>query len=396
MKDYAELFSIEEGYIALNHGSFGACTKEVMEYYIALQRRMENLTTRFFTLELKPLIIDSLTTLAKFVNTSPDNLVFVRNATTAANSVINSLHWEKGDEIVTINLIYEACRHLLNHLSESKGVVQRVAQLPFPVSSEDDVINGIMNLVNNKTKLVFLDHITSETATILPIEKIIRELKVHNIPIFIDGAHAPGMIPLDLENLAPDFYTGNCHKWLCSPKGSAFLYVSPERQQDMIPTVISFFFRRGDTPQEQFFNSYFWTGTATDYLACCSVKPAIEYLDGVVEGGWQKIMERNQKLVRQGREIVKKVLNLDQYTPDEMTGSMVTFKLNSKADKDPQTNADKLLIKLLEECKIESFIATLYQTDERILRISAHLYNKESDYIKLADCLAKLGYGSHS
>ncbi len=390
MKDYAELFNIEKGFIALNHGSFGACPKAVLKYYSDLNERMESLTTRFFTLELKPLMLDSLKYLATFINAPLDNLVFVRNTTTAAYSVLNSLSFDEGDEIVTTNFIYEACRYQLNHLSATKGVVLKFAQIPFPVDSEEQIVTRIFEKLTAKTKLVFLDHVSSETAVVMPLERICKRLKTLNIPVFIDGAHAPGMLPLDLQKLAPDFYAGNCHKWLCAPKGSAFLYVSPEKKEDMLPPVISFFFRSGKTLQEQFFNSFFWTGTANDYLSCITVKYAIEYLNNSVEGGWQEIMKRNRKLVRTGRDIIKEKLDLEQHTPEEMTGTMVTFRLNSKSDKEPGSLLDRLFLQLLDQCKIETFIGKLYHSDERILRISAHLYNKESDYERLADCLKKL------
>jgi isopenicillin-N epimerase len=247
-----------------------------------------------------------------------------------------------------------------------------------------------MELVNNKTRLVFIDHITSETATILPVEKISRELKAYGIPIFIDGAHAPGMIPLDLNIIAPDYYTGNCHKWLSSPKGAAFLYVDPARQENMIPSIISNFFRKGDNVREKFYNSFFWSGTAIDYLSCCAVKPAIKHLAESVEGGWPEIMKRNHELVIKGRDILREMLDLEIFTPEEMTGSMVTFLLNSRGEKDPLIGIDKLLLSLFEKYKIESFITNLYNTDRRILRISAHLYNREEDYARLGTALKEI------
>lgn len=390
MKDYRELFTIEEGFLALNHGSFGACPKEVMRHYYSLCERLESLTTRFYCLEMKPQITESLTRLARFVNTSADNLVFVRNATTAANSVMNSIPWQKGDEIVTTDPIYLACRNMLNYYSETKGVVIRSTTLPFPVENDDQVVSEVMKLVNKRTKLAFIDHIASETAVIMPVEKLINELRKEKVPVFIDGAHAPGMLPLDLENLSPDYYTGNCHKWLCAPKGSAFLYVKPEMQESIVPSVISLFFRRGDSPGERFFNSFFWTGTANDSLSCCCVKKAIDYLDEAVEGGWQGIRERNGILVRKGRDIIKEILKYDEHTPDSMTGSIVSFRMNSQTDKDKITGMDRLALRLLQEYKMEVFIAPLYPTNERVFRISAHIYNKESDYVKLAESLKKI------
>jgi isopenicillin-N epimerase len=350
---------------------------------------MESLTTRFFTLELKELYLQSLAGLASFINAPLENIVFIKNATTAANALISSLSLKEGDEIITTNLIYEACRHLLNHYAQTKGVVLKVAQFPFPVTSDEQVISAITELITPKTKLAFLDHITSETATILPIASLIQEFRKRGIPLFIDGAHAPGMILLDLEKLDPDYYTGNCHKWLCSPKGAAFFYVRPDKQKDLNPAIISNYFRKGNETKERFFNSFYWSGTA-DYTPYCCVKPVIDFFEQTIEGGWSFIMNRNRQLVLTGRDIICDTLGLNEYTPEEMTGSLVTIRLNSKSDLDEKTGLDILVLKLLYDYKIEALIPRLYQTEERILRISAHLYNKESDYEKLALTLKQL------
>lgn len=385
-KGYLELFGIEKGFVALNHGSFGACPVEIINYQFELVRKMESLTTRFFTRIIKPLMKESMESLSSFVNAPAKDMVFVRNATTAANAVINSIPFEKGDEIVTTNLIYGSCRNALDHAAKTKGAVVKKALIPFPVRSENKIAESILGLITKKTKLIFIDHVTSETAMILPVKKICDEANRLGIDIFIDGAHAPGMIPLDISAINPTYYTGNCHKWICAPKGTAFLYVRPDRQESVIPPIISNHFGEGDTPNTSFHSSFDWSGTM-DYTNYACVGKTIDYLENKVSGGWKHIMKRNRELAITGRNIITKELHLDQYLPDELIGSMATIKLNSTAVIDPSTGLDIIQMKLLDEYNIEALITTLYPTSERILRISAALYNNENDYELLEEAL---------
>ena len=383
---YLKLFGIEKGFVALNHGSFGACPTEIINYQFELVKKMESLPTRFFTRIIKPLTKESMEILSSFVNVPAKDMVFVRNATTAANAVINSMPFQKGDEIVTTNLIYGSCRNALDHAAQTKGAVIKKAAIPFPVKSENEITESILGLITKKTKLIFIDHVTSETAMIMPVKKICNEANRLGIDIFIDGAHAPGMIPLDISAINPTYYTGNCHKWICAPKGSAFLYVRPDRQENTIPPVISNYFRQGETANEKLHNSFDWSGTM-DYTSHACVGKTIEYLRDNIDGGWNEIMKRNHELAITGRNIIAKELHLDQYLPDELIGSMATIKLNSTAVIDPSTGLDIIQIELLDKYNIETVITTLYPTKQRILRISAALYNNENDYELLAEAL---------
>ncbi len=385
---YLKLFGIEKGFTALNHGSFGACPTEIINYQFELIKKMESLPTRFFTRIIKPLIAESMEILSGFVNAPANDMVFVRNATTASNAVINSIHFEKGDEIVTTNLIYGSCRNAIDHAAKTKGAVVKKAVIPFPVKSENEITELILGLITKRTKLIFIDHVTSETAMIMPVKKICDEANRLGIDIFIDGAHAPGMIPLDISAINPTYYTGNCHKWICAPKGSAFLYVRPDRQESTIPPVISNYFRQGETANEKLHNSFDWSGTM-DYTSHACVGKTIEYLRNNVDGGWNEIMKRNHELAVTGRNIIVKKLHLNQYLSDELIGSMSTIKLDLTTVKDPSTGLDVIQMKLLDEYKIEALITTLFPTNERILRISAALYNNENDYEQLAEALKK-------
>ena len=390
-KDYSHLFLIEPGFTALNHGSFGSCPAEIINYQFGLVRKMESLTTRFFTRIVKDLNAESMETLSRFINAPSADMIFIRNATTAANAVINSMPFQIGDEIVTTNLIYGSCRNALDYAAKTKGAVIKKAQIPFPVKSENEIAESILGLVTKKTKLIFIDHVTSETALILPVKKICDEANRLGIDVFIDGAHAPGMLPLDISAIDPAYYTGNCHKWICAPKGTAFLYVRPEKQESVIPPIISNYFCQGETPNTRFHSSFDWSGTM-DYTNYACVGKTIEHLENKVAGGWNYIMKRNHELAVTGRNIIAKELQLDQYLPDELIGSMATIKLNSTAVIDPKTGIDLIQLELLDKYSIETVITTLYPTKQRILRISAALYNNENDYEKLAGALKKIAY----
>ncbi len=388
-RDYSDLFMIEKGFTGLNHGSYGAVPKAIMEYQYSLMNRMESLTTRFFTRELPHLLEESLETLCNFINSPYESTVFIKNATTAANAVLKSVNFANNDEVVTTNLIYASCRKALDHITSQKGVKVHKVEIPFPANDNTTIFNKVMEKVNERTKLIFIDHITSETATIMPVEMIIEAASKRGIEVFVDGAHAPGMIPLDISKLKPDYYTGNCHKWLYTPKGSAFLYVNPQKFDQMVPTVISNHYNDGKTPAQRFRNSFDWSATM-DYSGYACVGKTIEYLEKEVEGGWKEIRKRNHALALKGRDILTDMLNLSPTVPDQMTGSIVTMKLGSKSLKDPKTGLDIVQIELLDKYKIEALITTLYPTDERIIRISAALYNNEEGYVKLGKALKEI------
>lgn len=387
IKDYAHLYNIEPGFTALNHGSFGACPKAVTDYQFSLIKRMESLSTRFFMLELKPLLRDSMTRLAQFINAPYQDVMFVRNATTAANVVINSLPLEKGDQITASDQIYESCKNLLDYTAAKRGITVHYPEIPFSPESDDQIIEAIFSKVTARTKLIFVDHIISNTSMIMPLKKILKKAAELEIEVFVDGAHAPGMIPLDITELQPDYYTGNCHKWLCSPKGAAFLYIKPEKQPSIKPPLISNYFHKGETLPEKLFNSFYWLGTM-DYTSCIAVKKALEHLGSEVDKGWPGIRERNNLLVSEGKDILRRHLSLNEHTPQQRTGSMVTFKTRTKAEKNSDTTLDLIYYDLLENHKIEAAFP-VSPSGERLLRISAHLYNKPEDYHNLATALKK-------
>jgi len=217
--DLAVHWALDPSVVFLNHGSFGACPRAVLERQSELRTRMEAEPVRFLSKELQPLLDESRERLAQLLSTVPENLVFVPNATTGVNAVVQSLEIKAGDEILTTNQDYNACRNALKAVAERVGGKVVVAQVPFPVRDEAQVIDAVLSGVSERTRLAMIDHVTSPTAVVYPIEKIVRALEERGIDTLVDGAHAPGMLPVDLDALRPAYYTGNCHKWLSHPKG---------------------------------------------------------------------------------------------------------------------------------------------------------------------------------
>src|SRR5438552_4100747 len=222
--DRAELWPLERGVIFLNHGSFGACPTEVLRHQAALRAEMEREPVRFLSRELDDRLDAARAALAAFLGAEADDLAFVTNATSGVNAVLRSREFADGDELLTTDHAYNACKNALEYVARRTRARVVIAPIPFPVASSDEVVAAIMGRVTPRTRLALIDHVTSPTALVLPVERLIAELARRGIDGLVDGAPAPGMLPLDLPPLRATYYTGNCHKWLCAPKGSAFLW----------------------------------------------------------------------------------------------------------------------------------------------------------------------------
>ncbi|HXN40413.1 MAG TPA: aminotransferase class V-fold PLP-dependent enzyme, partial [Myxococcaceae bacterium] len=238
-EDWSRLWSLDPEITFLNHGSFGACPLAILEAQRKYRDQLEREPVRFFVRELEPMLDQAREALSRFVGADAQDLVFVHNATTGVNIVLRSLRFSPGDEILVTDHGYRACRNSLEYAAERSGAEVVVAQLPFPISSEGVAINSVLSRVTQRTRLAMLDHITSPTAIVLPVERLVSELNLLGVDTLVDGAHAPGMVPLDLRSLNAAYYTGNCHKWLCSPKGAAFLHVRRDKQGEIVPLTIS-------------------------------------------------------------------------------------------------------------------------------------------------------------
>lgn len=231
-------FMLDDNVVFLNHGSFGACPKPVWEVYIAWQQQLERQPVEFFSRH-NALLAGARTPLAAYLNVEPSDLSFIVNATSGINVIARSFPLAPGDEILSTSLEYGALDYTWEHLCQRFGATYIKAEIPLPFTTQEAIVEAIWSRVTRQTKAIFMSHITSGTAVILPVEEICRRAREAGILTIIDGAHCPGQIPLDLTALGADIYSGNLHKWLCTPKGSAFLYVHPDQQEWIESLTIS-------------------------------------------------------------------------------------------------------------------------------------------------------------
>jgi isopenicillin-N epimerase len=388
-QDRAELWPLDRQVIFLNHGSFGACPTEVLRQQAALRAEMEAEPVRFLSRELDDRLDAARQALAKFIGADGDDLAFVTNATSGVNAVLRSLAFGHGDELLTTNHAYNACRNAVEFVASRSGSDVVVAQVPFPITSPDEVVDAVMARVTPRTRLALLDHVTSPTALVLPIERLVRELAGRGVEVLVDGAHAPGMVPLDLAALGAAYYTGNCHKWLCAPKGSAFLWVRRDRQPDVRPLTISHGATAARAGRTRFRLEFDWTGT-DDPTAWLTVPRAIDYLGSLLPGGWPALMARNRALALEGRQLLSGAAGARPPCPDEMVGSLASVILPDGPTSDiGWRRPDSLQRRLFESWGIEVPVMSWPAAPRRLIRISAQLYNRRDHYAVLADAVGK-------
>jgi len=236
--EHARHFALDPEVLFLNHGSFGACPRTILEKQSELRLRLEREPVLFLSRELEKLLDGARAELGAFAGADPDDLALVKNASTGVSTVVRSLDLQPGDELLTTSHAYNACHNALR-AQERRGVKVVSADVPFPIRSPSQVVEAVLAQATPRTKLALVDHVTSPTGLVFPVAEIVRALDARGIDSLVDGAHVPGMLPLDLRALSPAYYTGNCHKWLCTPKGCAFLFVRRDRQERIVPLTIS-------------------------------------------------------------------------------------------------------------------------------------------------------------
>jgi isopenicillin-N epimerase len=377
--NFSAHWSLDPKITFLNHGSFGACPRIVLEQQQILRARLEQEPVRFFEQELEPLLNTARQELAAFVGATVDELAFVPNATTGVNTVLRSLAFRPGDELLTTNHEYNASCNALKFAAEQTEATVVIAEVPLPIESSEQIMEAILAKVSERTKLVLLDHVTSQTAIVFPIRQLAQQLAAQGIDVLVDGAHAPGMIPLNLQELGVAYYTGNCHKWLCAPKGAAFLYVRQDKQNSIRPLVISHGANSPRTDRSRFHLEFDWVGTAdpTPYLC---VPTAIHCLGAMLPGGWPALIERNHAMALIVRQSLCQQLQMALPCPDQMIGSMATVPL--------QGAAETWRTALLEQFNIQ--IPIIFWQNKWLTRFSVQLYNTLTDYEHLADALTIL------
>lgn len=375
----------------LNHGSFGATPSVVLAQQAELRARMERQPVQFFVRDLEPMLDEARKRLAQFVGARADDLAFVPNITTAFNAVVRTLPLSPGDELLTTSHGYNACLTTLQFVAERAGAVVKRAEVPFPIRSDDEIVEAVLAAVGPKTRLAVIDHITSPTGLVLPIERLVRELEALGVDTFVDGAHAPGMVQLDVSAIGAAYYGANCHKWICAPKGAGFLVVRPDKQEHVRPLCISHGANSPRRDRSRYRLEFDWVGTddPTPYLC---VPTAIDFMDGVLPGGWDAVRARNRAMVIAGRELIGQVLGVEPPCPDVMLGSLAALPMPDGAPEIPTSSlyVDPFQDELLRHANVEVPVVPWPVPPKRLIRLSAQLYNRPEDYQRLADALRQL------
>lgn len=389
--ELAHHWSLDPDVVFLNHGSFGACPRTVLAYQQRLRDRLESQPVRFFGHELGPLLDDVRTDLARFFQADPNGLVFVRNATTGVNTALRALDLEPGDELLLTDQEYQACWNAAEYVAAQAGAQVVVAPLPFPLSSEDAVMEAVLGAVTPRTRFALLDYVTSQTGLVLPIARLVRELRSRGIETIVDGAHAPGMVPLALDELGAAFFTGNCHKWLCSPKGAAVFWVREDWRERTRPLVISHGASAPPMDRPRLHVEFDWMGT-DDPTAVLSIGESLRFLEGLVDGGWSAIQRRNRELALESRRILCAALEVPPPAPDSMVGTLASVPLPPSRGKAPGPPAflDELQVALMDRFRIEVPIVLWPRWPSRLVRTASQLYNHRGESAYLGEALRTL------
>ncbi|ASP89694.1 aminotransferase class V-fold PLP-dependent enzyme (plasmid) [Sinorhizobium meliloti] len=368
-----KMWPLAEGFLTVNHGAYGAAPNVVLAEQDRWRRLLEKQPTYFMQRILPDALEQSRRRLAAFVGADDANLVFVDNATTGVNAVLNSLSLQPTDVIATTQYAYGAVRKALDfHASRSGGSFQLI-KTPFPLRAGVNLAESIVACLAADTRLLVVDHITSPTALELPIESIVRGCRDRGIPVLVDGAHAPAHIDVDLESLSADWYVGNCHKWLMAPKGSAFLWTHPSKQALTHPTTISHGYREG------YLAEFAWTGTRDPTPFLC-VPAAIDFH---FELGGERLRDRNKALAWEAATLIAEAFDTEVGVDKEHACAMVTVRLPVSPSQITAADLRSGLLDLGTD-------APVFQHGEALwLRISSQAYNDRDDYRMLERLIHK-------
>ncbi len=380
MRDYGAalrpLWTLDKSVRFLNHGSYGATPKALLEAQSRWRARMEAQPVRFMA-ELPGLLRDAATSCAAFVGVSPDRFAFVENATAGVNSVVRSLCLSRGDEILTTDHVYGAVRQTLRHVAATTGARLVEAPLGLPVASAGRIVDAIAQHIGKRTKLVVVDHIASPSAIVFPVREIVALCRDAGVPVLVDAAHAPGQVHLDVDALGADWCVGNFHKWLCAPKGAGFLAIADRALPAIHPPVISHGYGQG------FAAEFDWIGTR-DPTAWLCAPDACAFHDDL---GGEALRRRNHTLVIEAAREIAWALKSGLSAPEHMLGSMASVRVPGATPCDLPTALrihDLLLERHAIEAPLVPFCGAMW------IRISAHAYNEAADYRGLGEALREI------
>ncbi len=373
-----EQFLLRPDITFLNFGSFGATPKPIFETYQAIQRELEAEPVQFITVTGPKRVVNNRKALAEYLHADPSDIVLVQNPTYAVNILARGLNLQQGDEVLTTNLEYGACDRAWNFYCLEKGASYVQSPISLPIRSKADFLNEFWAGYTERTKVVFISHITSVTGLILPVEEIVEEAKKRGLITIIDGAHAPAHIPLNLRELGADAYLGACHKWMMAPKGVSFLHLNKDLQP-LDPVLISWGYQ-ADYPGESLFIDHHQFNGTRDFSAFCCLESAIAFMK---EHAWWQESEKNRKVVQHWLPKLCDILETEPLAPvtDEFIGQMGSIGIVCK---------DPLALKqtLYNEFNIE--IPVMVQHSNVFLRFSYNAFNTEADLKHLAEVIKQL------
>ena len=364
----------------LNHGSFGATPRTVFEAQNRWRERLEAEPIELLGRRCHDLLGESKSKIGAFLNMPPTDFGLVTNATDGINAVLRSIPLRPGDELLTTSHVYNAVRQSMKYIASRAGATYREVPVPLPVASAQQITDTITRALSGNTRLLVIDHVTSPTALVFPIEPIVEACAKRNIDVVVDGAHAPGMLPLDIERLGVAYYAGNLHKWCCAPKGSGFLYVRPDKQADVHPNIISHHLGQGIDKE------FGWQGTR-DISAWLTIPAALDFMNDL---GWDEVRRHNHALTCWAHQMLCEKWNVNPLTPlsGELLGSMATLLLPGRLQ---LINEDQMTIlqqDLYTTYRVE--VPLIRLEEHRLLRICAAAYNKPADYERLAEVMLRL------
>jgi isopenicillin-N epimerase len=369
-------WTLDPDFLTVNHGSFGATPRVVLAVQEDWRRRMEAQPTRFMHSALPDALRAAADKLARFMGAKGRDLAFVENATVGCNAVLRSRRLQPGDEVVVLTHVYGAVRNTVRYVTELAGAQLVQAVLPFPNPDAEGVIAALEAAITPRTRLAVLDHITSPSALVLPVDRMVAACHARGVPVLVDGAHGPGQVELNLPAIGADWYVGNCHKWLCAPKGAAFIWAAPDRQQGLHPVTISHGYDKG------FHEEFDWTGTR-DFSAFLAVPAAIDFHARL---GGAALRERNAALAAEATGLLARRLNTEVGTTGPLAGAMGVARLPVAGEVGSE-RAEALRAKLLDagtDAPLHVIAGGIW------LRLSAFAYNELADYERLAEIVARV------
>ena len=372
MSNIKSQFLLRDDVTFLNFGSFGACPKPIFERYQQYQLELEQEPVQFITVTGLQYLKQSREALAAYINCPADDVVYVTNPSYAVNIIAKSFNLQKDDEILTTNLEYGACDRAWNYYCKKVGAKYIRQPITLPIPSKEDLINEFFIGLTSKTKLVFISHLTSSTGLRMPVEEICAIAKQKGILTFVDGAHAPGQLPLNLQTLQADIYTGACHKWMMTPKGSSFLYVKNEHQHLFDPLIVSWGYQSTAPSQSQFLDYHQMQGTR-DFSAFLCIPNAIEFMQ---QNNWSAVSKTCKEMVQQNAPRFCKLLKATPTAPitDDFICQLYSTPIKTKQPLELHRH-------FFNQYKIE--VPVMPHGDNVFLRYSIQAFNTQNDLDKL-------------